>query len=1279
MKKSAILALLLAGAMTVGVMATSGCKKDDQTPAEPGTEQGGNTPGGNTPGGNTPGGNTPGGNTPGGNTPGGNTPGGDTPGGNTPGGSEEPDEPVVLNEDTAVCLTVGATKELSAADGAVFTTDDDSVASVSANGLITAKAAGVAKVKATVAGSVITCTVIVQAKVQDSSQTDTHAPFSFNKSVDIGTVATLPDTPVIADPDASEYAVTFSDGAVAQNVAKGGMAVEPHVANDGHYLKGWHVGSSAEYYDFNTPVTAPIKLNAEWGDSQGFDLIQGNYESIALEWAGSASAVEYSVQGANDWKTIDSELVRESSGSVRADIMGLKKGVYDVRANGKTITGIPVKGYDRSGYAHFNYTEGIGAYKDDGTLKDNALVIYVTEENKDTVMEEVCAADSNINMFQIPTYAGTPGKDWGGKNASGIGWWLNNAQYTMNNATSDKNKRPSNTYDPANGGNLGFKSVDRPIVVRFIGTVTAPEGCTAYDSEDQGGSVGDNGNMVRMKNLKDVTIEGVGDDAQIKGWGFHFIAGGDAQNGRGKGFEVRNLTFNEYTEDAVGMEGQQSGTSITAPVERCWIHNNTFLPGRCDNPAESDKAEGDGSCDFKRGMYFTCSYNYFEYCHKTNLIGSSDSSLQYNMTYHHNVWYQCGSRIPLTRQANVHFYNNYVFGDPSEKTTPYSHISKPSLSYVHSLRANCYLFSEANYYEGCKNVTDSKASGKAKAYNNTFYACSDGGTGALNLVNTRDQAVSSSCAYNGTSYENFDTNSELFYYKNGKSDCLLDDSVSARIRCIFYAGALGHSSVTEKLQVMNVNKTPSSSGITTGTKGKGQVYAFRLDADAVVTVDATGLDPQIIRNDGKMIAEAFSGQKTLQLPAGVYIVCAGCKDKEITINSLAITVDTEAAKAARVEAARAAISAIPQTVTLSSANLIKEAESAYSNLITSEGRDELGAELTDRLKKARVAYDSLLVDYAIARIDYIGTVTPSSKAYIDAAGKAYAAVSAESQSKVTNYDKLVAAQKAFAEFADDSLLSHIAILPATADFAKITDSLPATELALELYKNVYNEYKDLDEEIKANVDITSVNAGITTLEAALANLELIKAQNEAYATFKAELDKVTDANALSDEQCKAIVDLYKQMSAEKQGEFTSDAKFSAIKQKFDEFASRAKTIIFSAADDPSIAAAGVTVTGGSFKQAAEYTVDGNTYTQSYCISDGSIKFTLSGNFKMTVYMTSDGKKATDIADGKRIKVNGEYKAAAGSKVVVESITGDVEITKGDSSRILYIVLEPVNA
>ena len=583
-----------------------------------------------------------------------------------PSGEDEPQKPVVLSSDTAIALTAGETRELTGpGDNTTWTSDKQTVATVDSNGKVSAKTAGVAKIKAKSENSEIICTVIVQSPLSGGSAPVEKDPFNPTKtSIDIGSVD-VSDAPV-ADPNATEYKVTFTDGVTMQYVAKDGYVIEPvGVDRDGQYLLGWKNGSASDYYDFNAPVQNNLSLQSVWGNlPAGVESVVGHEESISIEWTDSNAAgatVEYSAHGADDWKAIDSQLIRQvSSGDARADILGLAAGRYDVKVTptaggARTIENVKVNAYDRSGYAHFNYTEGIGAYKDDGTLKDNALVIYVTDDNKDTVMKDLGNAVVQAQMFDIPYYAGVSGAttNWN-KKAEGIGWWLNNVQYTKKDKNGNVN---SNTFS-ANGSQLGFgnSAFDNiPILIRFIGKVTTPEGCTAYDALGEGGSVGDNGHMARMKNLKNITLEGVGDDAEIFGWGFHFMAGSDAKNGRGKGFEVRNLTFNEYPEDAVGMEGVQSNGKITGSVERCWIHNNTFLPGRCDNPAESDKKEGDGSCDFKRGMYFTCSYNYFEYCHKTNLVGSADDSLQYNMTYHHNIWYQCGSRIPLTRQANVHF------------------------------------------------------------------------------------------------------------------------------------------------------------------------------------------------------------------------------------------------------------------------------------------------------------------------------------------------------------------------------------------------------------------------------------------------------------------------------------------------------------------------------------------------------------------------------------------------------------------------------------------------
>lgn len=105
--------------------------------------------------------------------------------------------------------------------------------------------------------------------------------------------------------------------------------------------------------------------------------------------------------------------------------------------------------------------------------------------------------------------------------------------------------------------------------------------------------------MARMQYARNITLEGVGDDASVNGWGFHFMCSDESYAaGLGRNCEVRNIYFVNYPEDAFGAEGEQNGSTITGPVERVWVHNNNFGPGFCKNPAESDKAEGDGSCDF---------------------------------------------------------------------------------------------------------------------------------------------------------------------------------------------------------------------------------------------------------------------------------------------------------------------------------------------------------------------------------------------------------------------------------------------------------------------------------------------------------------------------------------------------------------------------------------------------------------------------------------------------------------------------------------------------------
>lgn len=463
----------------------------------------------------------------------------------------------------------------------------------------------------------------------------------------------------------------------------------------------------------------------------------GWYETIRAELTNvtdeQVTAVSYTPEGEAPIALTGEDftyLVRDMEGGVRIDIPGVKPGTYTLTvtlAGDKNYIaeGIEVAAYDRSGFAHKvhtvdgegnvtgiqDYTEGVGAYNDDGTLKENAQVIYVTDENKDTVT----ATFSRYGDQKIVT---------------GIGNILN----------SNNSK--------VNLGLLEFSSRDGiPLVVRFLGTVTRPEGVSEFK---MGSS---NGGMVYMLSGANITLEGIGPDATIYGWGFSFAADKDdtQYNKQARNFEARNLCFEETPEDAMEVTGygNKDGT-IKEPVEHAWVHNCSFYrPSDIQNPAESDKVQGDGAVDYKWGRYMTMSYNYFERNHKTSLIGGSDTNEQYHITWHHNWWKNVESRAPLCRKADVHIYNNLFDGQTS---------------YCMSLRANCFIFSEYNTFANdCKDPMRNEGSGGVcKSFGDDFSGMKSGARKEATVVADRSETVASSCKY-----ANFDTNEAVSYIPSG--------------------------------------------------------------------------------------------------------------------------------------------------------------------------------------------------------------------------------------------------------------------------------------------------------------------------------------------------------------------------------------------------------------------------------------------------------------------------------------------------------------------------------
>ncbi|MDE7271134.1 MAG: InlB B-repeat-containing protein, partial [Acetatifactor sp.] len=629
-----------------------------------------------------------------------------------------------------------------------------------------------------------------------------------------------------------------------------------------------------------------------------FSNVGGWNESIYAEIAGvtAADVTEVSWSGAMSGKLTGDDktyLVRDNgNGGVRIDIPGLKAGTYTltVKVGGSTLTksGIEVYAYDRSGFAHFGYDEGVGAYNNDGTLKDNAIILYVTDKNKN----DVTLTCNGITV-------------------KGIGNILNSVGQANSGGTTSNGGKPNTNQ----GIIRKLAEAGKPLVVRFIGCVSETglykkgtydasdtgliEGLTDYASLGNGGSVKDNGHMARIQSGKDITLEGIGYDAVIDGWGFHYIAEGSAPT-LGKSFEVRNLTFINTPEDAVGMEGQQvsknTSSDLSSSVERCWVHHNVFYCPDITSPSESDKSEGDGSVDFKRGQYFTCSYNYFEGCHKTNLVGSADYSLQFNLTYHHNYWYLCKARGPLARNANIHMYNNVV---------------EMQTDYAQNTRANSYIFSEYNLFYACKSP-QAVEGGAIKSYHDSISSVIWNKGSAGTVVEDKKAYVANACQFQARKikYDKFDVDPELSYIP-GNNYKLETDFTELRKVIASQTGVqkqkpkLPEEVATSDYSVVPKGVTPTTfdslpQNLTPGKISKS-VYAFTVNApfNLEVTYDTAKAVPGVLVNEAGENLLTGNGE-LVNIPAGTYMIQAenfqpgdGKKGttvvfKDMTISSLKI-------------------------------------------------------------------------------------------------------------------------------------------------------------------------------------------------------------------------------------------------------------------------------------------------------------------------------------------------------------------------------------------------------
>jgi pectate lyase len=148
---------------------------------------------------------------------------------------------------------------------------------------------------------------------------------------------------------------------------------------------------------------------------------------------------------------------------------------------------------------------------------------------------------------------------------------------------------------------------------------------------------------IDLKDVSDISVLGMGSGGELDGIGIKIW--------RASNIIIRNLEVHNV------LIGDKDAISIEGPSDHIWVDH-------CELYAEYQgvgKDYYDGLLDLKRDVdNVTFSWNYLHDSWKCSLSGSSESDT-YNrqVTYHHNIYENMNSRLPLFRSGEGHIYNCY--------------------------------------------------------------------------------------------------------------------------------------------------------------------------------------------------------------------------------------------------------------------------------------------------------------------------------------------------------------------------------------------------------------------------------------------------------------------------------------------------------------------------------------------------------------------------------------------------------------------------------------------
>ena len=495
-----------------------------------------------------------------------------------------------------------------------------------------------------------------------------------------------------------------------------------------------------------------------WAQQVQITEASGWLETAFVKWQPVSGAQSYNVyytgNGLTDQK-IDDQLIRSYGSYFRADIPGLKAGSYTVKVkpvisgtegSGSTTSSLTVLAQDRNGFA-FESGRVPGGYKADGTPKDNAVILYITQNTKNTISMNITGASANPCVgLQNILYAIKKGKD------------------------------------------------TRPFIIRLIGNITD---MTVMEGGDV---VIENANNASSY----ITFEGIGTDAVANGWGVRLKSASNVEvnnigfmncnstAGDNVGMQQDNdhiwvhncdLFYGNAGSDADQIKGDgaldnKSSTYITLSYNHFWDNGKASLLGLSEGTTT--------------GLYITYHHNWFDHSDSRHPRVRYYSAHIYNNYYDGVSKYGAGSTLGSSLFVEGNYYRNS------------KHLMMTSLQ-------GSDIWDEANQVNnaGTMGTFSGEAGGSIKAFNNTFDASN--GTNNMRFVayndpnplynisgkissatdfdaylaTTRAETVSSSVKSKSgaNTYNNFDTDAAL-YVKN----LVTDQPAAAKTKVTQYAG-----------------------------------------------------------------------------------------------------------------------------------------------------------------------------------------------------------------------------------------------------------------------------------------------------------------------------------------------------------------------------------------------------------------------------------------------------------------------------------------------------------